>query len=51
LKTKWFPPRLWAQLTDAQRKNRSVFQVEYEIAPADLTGLGLRFGWTPRPSQ
>ena len=46
-----FPPRLWAQLTDAQRKDRSVFQVEYEIAPADLAGLGLRFGWTPRPSQ
>jgi len=46
-----FPPRLWAQLTDAQRKDGNVFQVEYEITPADLAGLGLRFGWAPQPSQ
>lgn len=40
-----FAPRLWSQLTDAQRGKGNVLTVAYEIPEAECLRLAHQFGW------
>jgi len=45
-----FTPRVWAGLTDEQRRAPGVFPVEYVIRTDELEALGEHFGWSARRS-
>jgi GntR family transcriptional regulator len=43
-----FSPRMWGQLTPAQRRNPCAFEVRYVFVPDDLQMMAKRLGWKPR---
>lgn len=43
-----FTPRVWASLTDAERRAPNVFPVDYVIRHDELEALGGHFGWSAR---
>ncbi len=43
-----FSPRMWGQLTPAQRRDPRAFEVRYVFVPEDLQMIAKRLGWKPR---
>jgi len=43
-----FSPRMWGQLTSAQRRDPRAFEVRYVFVPDDLQMMAKRLGWKPR---
>jgi GntR family transcriptional regulator len=43
-----FSPRMWSQLTPAQRRDPRAFEVRYVFVPDDLQMMAKRLGWKPR---
>jgi GntR family transcriptional regulator len=43
-----FSPRMWGQLTPAQRSDSRAFEVRYVFVPDDLQMIAKRLGWKPR---
>jgi DNA-binding transcriptional regulator YhcF (GntR family) len=43
-----FAPRVWGQLTEAQRSHPRALEVRYIIDPDDLARLGQEYGWRAR---
>jgi DNA-binding transcriptional regulator YhcF (GntR family) len=43
-----FAPRVWGQLTEAQRADPRALEVRYIIDPGDLARLGPEYGWRTR---
>jgi DNA-binding transcriptional regulator YhcF (GntR family) len=42
-----FPPRVWSELTDAQRCSPRAVELRYEFDASELKRLGERLGWPP----
>lgn len=43
-----FSPRVWGELTPAQRQDPRAFEVRYVFEPADLEAVGVEMGWASR---
>lgn len=41
-----FSPRVWGELTPAQRQDPRAFEVRYVFDPADLEAVGAEMGWS-----
>jgi GntR family transcriptional regulator len=43
-----YSPRMWGQLTPAQRRNPRAYEVRYVFVPDDLQMIAKRLAWKPR---
>jgi hypothetical protein len=43
-----FSPRVWSELTPAERANPRAIEIRYVFDPAELDAIGTEFGWASR---